>query len=670
MKIKNIKIYNFRSILNEEFFLNDYSVLVGENNSGKSNIISAIRVFYGDLKFDKSKDSPKNGKNDLVSESHIDIKFQLNEKEYEVIDKKYQNAEKTLSLRKNLITDKTHAIKEDGTLHDEQFYGAKGVSEGKIGKIVFIPSVSKTEDILKTTGVSPFRNIINYIICDIIEKSPEFEKINSQLGSLKETLLDNKNRSGDSIATIQQRIKKELNSWENIDFQISMNHITSDMILKNLVSPVLIDQNISSEVDFDKFGQGFQRGLIASLIKIDSEIRQNKKNEESGDKTRKVYSPDFTLILFEEPEAFLHFTQEEKMNKNLSILSREEDRQVLISTHSNFFTSRNIEDLTNIIKIEKEDSTTISQLTKDELSDLLDNNKSLSKVLVKEPTYEVNSESLRYFLWLNQDRTSLFFAKKILLVEGSTEKMFFDYLLNDEWDDIKPEGLCVIDTNGKHNTVRFINLLNKFKIKHFVLFDKDDNKTKNGVNHKILNEYIFENIQTPLCLNHDTFEKDIEDFLGITTENDKPLNILYKYKTDEITKEKLFSLKLKLKRLFMGDKDFDLSEELISKIISLYNNFDELSRVSVGDNGEWSYKYNLAQEFFKQYDFEKSFSVSNGSIYRSKKDGYYWDVCKNITKGYDDGFYPFYELLTRTSLHEDEEKNIIEIFNFVKEKNL
>jgi len=45
MKIKSIKIHNFRSIKDTEFMLNDYNVLVGANNSSKTNILTALRIF-------------------------------------------------------------------------------------------------------------------------------------------------------------------------------------------------------------------------------------------------------------------------------------------------------------------------------------------------------------------------------------------------------------------------------------------------------------------------------------------------------------------------------------------------------------------------------------------------------------------------------------------------
>ena len=50
MRIKSVTIENFKTIKHLDFKLRDLSLLVGPNNAGKSNIIGAIRHFFGDTK--------------------------------------------------------------------------------------------------------------------------------------------------------------------------------------------------------------------------------------------------------------------------------------------------------------------------------------------------------------------------------------------------------------------------------------------------------------------------------------------------------------------------------------------------------------------------------------------------------------------------------------------
>ena len=55
MRAVEVTIHNFRSIHDVTVDLEPLSIVAGANNSGKSNIIDAIRMFYGDLKWDGSE---------------------------------------------------------------------------------------------------------------------------------------------------------------------------------------------------------------------------------------------------------------------------------------------------------------------------------------------------------------------------------------------------------------------------------------------------------------------------------------------------------------------------------------------------------------------------------------------------------------------------------------
>ena len=103
MKIKQIEIHNFRSIKSAKFKLNDYSLLIGENNAGKSNVFRALRIFYEDnLKYDEKNDFPKFSTDD--QESWIEIEYQTTPDEQETLKDEYKNNPGILKVRKILKT--------------------------------------------------------------------------------------------------------------------------------------------------------------------------------------------------------------------------------------------------------------------------------------------------------------------------------------------------------------------------------------------------------------------------------------------------------------------------------------------------------------------------------------------------------------------------------------
>lgn len=160
---------------------------------------------------------------------------------------------------------------------------------------------------------------------------------------------------------------------------------------------------------------------------------------------------------------------------------------------------------------------------------------------------KLEEETLRFFLWLDTERAPLFFAKHIVICEGASEKIFLDLLVSEKWNDLKNKHIYFLDALGKYNIHRYLNLFGRLGIKHSVLMDKDKEI------HSELNNFINQHVN-PFTINIDTFEEDLEVFLGIykpsKDRNDlKPLNIIMNYQKGNIKGEKLTELKSKVTTL-------------------------------------------------------------------------------------------------------------------------
>lgn len=570
MKIKQIEIHNFRSIKSAKFKLNDYSLLMGENNAGKSNVFRALRIFYEDnLKYDEKTDFPKFQTDD--NESWIEIEYKTNADEQETLKDEYKDENGILKVRKILKTqnDKFKPLiksnqsnifaYKNGELSTNYFYGAKNISQSKLGKVIFIPEISKVDDNLKMSGPSPLREMINFVVKKVITKSESFNKLNQSFETFNNEF---KSEAKDdfSIDELEKDINKEVESW-NINFGLNINPIKPTDIVKNLVSHYVQDGNLGNKtVSIDSFGQGLQRHLIYTLLKLSTKYVDNSKTD-----TKKEFNPDFTFILFEEPEAFLHPSQQEKININLQILSKEENQQILITTHSPIFVSKNISFLSSLIKVKRENSSKLFQIEKEQIELLFEDNNGLFehfKSLLDKPEIEeslkakirkyslanedddtelkLEQEKFKYSLWLDSERTSLFFAKKVIICEGASEKVFIDYLLNNEWLKLKNQNIYILDSLGKFNIHRYMNLFKYLGINHSVLMDNDDNETQ-----EIVNDFIESN-KNEYTDKIELFEKDLENFLGIEVPHRKdlkPLNIMYQYSKENIPNEKIKELK-------------------------------------------------------------------------------------------------------------------------------
>lgn len=572
MKIKTVQIHNFRSIRDAKFNMGNYSLLVGENNAGKTNILTALRVLYDDTKFDEKRDFPKFS--DVTDkESWIEAEYTLTNEEYYKLKKEYQGQGNTFRIRKYLKSESANYVKinqsniyayENGKLSDNLFYGARNISQAKIGDLIYIPDVTKSDDALKLSGPSPFRNLLNYVIKKVISNSNSYRKLVRVFEEFNETFKSEEAERGISINSLIKDINLNIEEGWGIKFGIDITPIQGEDIIKGLINYYIEDSNLDDKVDVNDCGQGVQRYLIYTLITLVSKYQDVKFDSSE-------FNPDFTLILFEEPEAFLHPTQQENLNLNLKEMSGADNVQLLITTHSTTFVSQNIDDIPSICKIKKLDGETkLYQLTKTELDNLYDENLSILKFLqdkLSDDKLDVSSkeqikkmvnsenesiedklemESIRYLLWLDKERTAMFFADHILLCEGASEKIFLDHLINTEWHDIRRKNVYILDCMGKFNIGRYMNLLSKLGMSHSVLIDSDKNKKKKEI-QELFNSFIEKN-KTDLTKGMYAFEDDFESFLGINPPSSerkdlKPLNIMYKYKKQEISDEKLKELR-------------------------------------------------------------------------------------------------------------------------------
>lgn len=538
MQIEKVHAHNFRSLVDVSFRLDDYSLLVGANNAGKTNAIDALRVFYDCIRFNPTTDTPKEGATD--DESWIEIEYKLTDDEYESLKEDYKIGQHQLKVRKflNGQTKGIYAYTTDNRLAQEQFYGATNVQQGKLGDIIYIPAVSKLDDHMKTSGPSALRDIINDIVKKLVKSSPTFQELIHEFSNKMDALQEERTEEDFSLKGLQNDINESISEWDT-EFRLNINPFSETEIVKNLVSFDFLDKQVNDTLPAKNYGQGFQRHLIYTFMKLAS-----KYNLQSTRTVRKDFKPNLTLILFEEPEAFLHPPQQDLLCQNLQLLAAQDGNQILISTHSSNFVSQNTDDLRALIHLRRRSGKTeVGQLSETKLKKIFHDNQQINRLLnvpAGDENWDLDMEAVKYFLWLNPQRCGLFFAQRVLLVEGPTEVVFINYLVSKRRVSAPNGGLFVMDCMGKHNIHRFMNLLGELGIRHSVMYDSDDPSKQENQDIAGL---ISNSKNSDTCL-VETVSPDLEQYLGIvkaSRPHQKPQHLLYQYQQGAIDQANLNS---------------------------------------------------------------------------------------------------------------------------------
>jgi len=520
MKIREVTIHNWRSIRSVTLSAHDLMIFIGQNNHGKSNILSAILFFFGETKLDGL-------------DFHRDTRALFVEVVFGDLDdadrttfKKYVTAKNTIKVRKVATKEggfsyhgyvetpeddwlkeasiSAYSKREDAQvlpladllpvagritkdafreaqekyiqqhrddlsfsyeLEEGQFLGAKNVAKGIFGDVYFIPSVKKAEDDLSTKGRSVFSALYARVINKMSETNREFRDAKERIASLMR-ILNRTNEDGtENIARpteltfFENSLDDELKNWATtIDVEITPPDL--DDIFK-IGATVWVDDGIRTDVG--RKGQGLQRALIFALVRSlakltyqEGQENQALEGDDSEGSSRQASKSAYFIL--EEPELYLHPQAQRELFDSLVELSKSES-QVLLCTHSSSFIS--LDRYQSIFVVRKntvEEGTTIFQCTEDLFPD----------------AKEKDLFNIAY--WINPDRGELFFARKVVLAEGPTDKTVLPLLAHKL--KIFRHDYTIVDCGSKDSMPSYIQLLNRFRIPYVVVYDRDHQASK------------------------------------------------------------------------------------------------------------------------------------------------------------------------------------------------
>jgi putative ATP-dependent endonuclease of OLD family len=558
MKLLSIKLHNFRGILEQEVQFHSYSLLVGPNNAGKSTFIDGIRAFYekDGFKFKPDKDFPFLKAAD--DESWAELNFRLSDAEHDSLADTYKIADKTLRVRK-LFQTKTKGAdgksaagsifgyKNDGTLSDEPFYGAKNVQSGKFGDLIYIPAVSKVDEHTKLTGPSALRDLLTDVMSDVVEGGKAYGVFATSVETFASTILKEKTKDDRSLEGFLDSFNKLLEPWQT-RFSLRFPPPSAADIIKQMVNWDLLDEFHGKPQGVDCYGSGFQRHFIYSLIQLGAQYVGKKAAKKTKD-----FVPSLTLVLFEEPEAFLHPPQQEILARSLMAMANKDNWQVVCTTHSSHFVSRNADSIPAIVRVMRTGGNVEAfQISDADWAAIVTANKAIEAIVAKYTKMQKKlhaddllpeMEAVKHFLWLNSDRSGIFFANHALLVEGPTEVALVNKLIDDGKIKGADCGLQVLDCLGKYNIHRFMNLLGHLGIAHSVIHDDDNNNDE----HADLNQLIQSSKHVRLTHQIHQIATDLETLLGLppagpngkAADHRKPQHVLFHYTEGRIDAGKL-----------------------------------------------------------------------------------------------------------------------------------
>ena len=409
LTVKNFRCFdeNGSSIL----FNPGLTVLVGENDSGKSAIIDAIRIVLGttDLAWiHLNSDDFYN--NDIERQIEICCKFSdltLDEKGAFLENLSYEENSNGVVMENLYLHWNGKYV---NTFKPARFISS--LSTGKDGKGV-APS-AEAKELLRATYLKPLRDAYSDMqsgrhsrlsqIVQNISSLNEGENSYQEGMDLKQlSLIGIVNLSNTLLETHRaiQEVNKNLsrivgdemllkNDVIHTKFQVAGSQNTDVQKLLSLLEKLDLSVDTAESTLNGKFGLG-----TSNILSMACELLLNSENNKKGMSS---------FLLIEEPEAHVHAQRQIKMIQSLETETAGSRQQIILTTHSPLIAS--VVKLENLVIIKRGKAFPL--------------NKGYTKL--EEDDYQYLEK------YLDATKANLFFARSVIIVEGPGEALLFPTL--------------------------------------------------------------------------------------------------------------------------------------------------------------------------------------------------------------------------------------------------
>jgi len=616
MKICHITIENFRSLDYFDEEVGKHNIIVGKNNTGKSNLLWAIYFFYNPkdlnvedfiikkdtddesdkelqitLTFDKLTDMEQNnnkmyffdGKIKIRLKAWIDDDGKLNHEHHGYIQ----------SFRPIYPSDIDEDLKnllENENLGRTDFDGYEElkkimeeiVPKGRISKDNII-KIKKTyfschseieKEIIELLSDTKYHGFVKTNDPKIIGEcffipaikdptedlqatkttSPVYKMISSILSEIEAEDIK------EDFREIQEHVKKERETnmdmlRERFNEELELFSTSVDIKLQNV--------EISEAFPL-KLNILFNDGVPTPLNNKGTGLQRYVLFKFLKIKNELNLGQEISyILLFEEPEAHLHPHFQREIAKILKDLSELTNYQTFLTSHSPQFID--LLNLDYVFIFNKEKDCTKTNKCELYLTDI--------------------KEEIKTILLFDPNVKEIFFSEKIILLEGSSEEIISNILIQEGI--VNVPNISIIKAESKYNIPRFIKVFNSLKIPYTILIDEDpyflpkftnSNPSKIYGKRKTYNKTKeIGDMIDPLLGKMIVISPNFDEYLGVSKSQSKdfgkPTAVYNKYKELE-------------------EKD----DEIIDKIKEIFNlliNSENLNyRISNPDGSEWEYQDN------------------------------------------------------------------------------
>ena len=443
MKITRVIIQNWRSVKDADFAPSDMTVLVGANNAGKTNILSAINFLLGDR-----WPMPAN---------LLDSDYYLNDRQRDIFiqldfeDAPYRTIDFDTSREKYTM----RAYDGNG----KQVYGFNNEERGRLA----FAYVDASRSFDRQFGVSRwtlFGQAVRFLHDDLLrsgnDRLPDLRTLLGQAHGLLRTELYNSFE-----LALREAFSEQLRT-SRYDVEFQFRTIDETNLYRSLY-PTLVERGQYKSPG--EAGSGVRNLLVLALFHAFARAFRGG-----------------AILGIEEPELFLHPHAQRSLKGQFEQLVSD-GNQIFISSHSSAFLDITCPERVVLVDCREDDEgeycTNVRTTTIDAL---------LARRQQLHPERPITLSSLRAFMRniRTAEMAEPYFAKLVIVAEGPSEREALPLLCSRLGLDFDVEGISIIAAGGKTAIDTLVHVYQSHKIPVYVIFDNDDGNSKERNANKVM----------------------------------------------------------------------------------------------------------------------------------------------------------------------------------------
>ncbi|MGU5816601.1 ATP-dependent nuclease [Aeromonas hydrophila] len=404
-KIAKVKIVNYKSCLDTTLKLSEFTPLVGYNNAGKSNCLSAIQWLLRKSSLAEKDFNDVNSPIEViatiegVSQSLLDL---MPERQRNSIESYVVNGELKIrrlqSAPNERVTDIKLSVWDDSST--DWVLNPTGIDNAIK---VLLPEpirIGAMENAAEDAAKAKSTTTIGKLLAEFIEpvKRVHELELNQHLLEVGRRISSEGDMRFTELNSIDQSVNSKINDlFPGMSVKLHFETPTIDDLIKAGTLKVFEDHNDGR--DFSSYGHGAQRSIQMALVQYLAEVKRQSSS-----------STATTLLLIDEPELYLHPFAVEQVREALLALSVN-GYQVVISTHSAQMITPECAEQALLIRKNAANGT-YSRLR---LADAI-------QTVVPNSTHQMEQ------LFNLSHSTQVLFAENVILTEGKTELRLIPFL--------------------------------------------------------------------------------------------------------------------------------------------------------------------------------------------------------------------------------------------------